>query len=173
MSTFAERWRAANEGGASSGVEFDPPLGSYEVELIGGKAGTSQAGKDYALTNLKILSGVHAGEEFVHYMSLDDGWPFEINREQLLLYGVDVTSNDIADLDALAEAIRALGGTRATITIKEGKNGHKNKYVSNARQPEGRPRLPLQQQPESGAVTAGYTTPQTDVSPDEDDSLPF
>ena len=116
--SFGDAWRKAGEEEA----DFEPPVGTYKTKLVDGGAFTSRAGDDYAKVILQIDAGEFVGRRFQHFMGFKHEVGARINREALVLYGVNPEGIDtIEQLDDAIDALVKLGTwAEVSVSYKDG-----------------------------------------------------
>lgn len=125
--TFKEAWDRAGQ----PADDFDPPNGTYEIEITDAGAFAGRDGREWGKAHLKITQGEHQGREFDDFMNFNNEVGFRIARQNLHMYGL--SSDPIEDLEDLDTRMVELIGTKATVSVKHSTQGHLNVTVTQGR----------------------------------------
>jgi hypothetical protein len=121
--SFADIWQQADEG------DWEPPVGSYDVEIVDTEARVSNAGKPYCKARLRVTKGAHKGQEWDHMMFFSSPTSARISKSSLIMYGLDASA--VVEFDDLQRAMPRLVGVTAEVVVKHN-NGYVNTDVSRA-----------------------------------------
>ena len=157
--SFADNWKKAAEGDG----KIEPEPGDYTVIVDSAEGFYSKADKECVRVTLEIVKppAAHpdlAGMTFDHMMFFGNEVGARISRENLSLYGIDVSK--VADFDELIDVMDTIEGVEADVRVSV--NGsYTNVNVQRSRT----------KQSDVPAATPGDFAPP--VSANSDDPPPF